>query len=287
MKKKLYQLLLPLLLLASWSARAQRVPLQQESFEVAPGAGGSKVDVANTRIYTTAATGSTDAYFLRTTNATIATDAAGYTPTPVSGGTLDGSGFWVGEDVQGIPSGTPNSPAFTPAVRNTTPRKAGIVTLNSVSISGYASLQVSLGVLVARSVTSRMEQDDTLQVQVRFNGAGLWTTIGQLVGDQGNGAGSSGSWRVDANLNGRSDDDAALPTPSPAAGATMSDFTFDIAGSGSSLQTWVVVAEYGTSEEFAFDNIRVSGIASTNQAPVLANIEGTAIAYSEGGAPPS
>ena len=285
MKKKLYQLLLPLLLLSSWSARAQRVQLQQESFEVAPGAGGSKVDVVNTRIYTTAMTGTTNAYFVRTTNATIATDASGYTPTPVSGGTLDGSGFWVGEDVQGIPSGTPNSPAFTPAIRNTTPRKAGIVTLNSVSISGYASLQVSLGVLVGRSVASRMEQDDTLQVQVRFNGAGLWTTVGQLVGDQGNGAGSSGSWRVDANLNGRSDDDAALPTPSPAAGATMSDFTFDIAGSGSSLQTRVVVAEYGSSEEFAFDNIRVSGIASTNQAPVLANIEGTTIAYSEGGAP--
>ncbi|RZK99029.1 MAG: hypothetical protein EOO62_25385, partial [Hymenobacter sp.] len=276
MKRVLYQLLLPLLLLASWGARAQTT-LQQESFENAPGTAASQVDVsgANTFTLTTAASGSTDQYYLRTSNATVGTDAPGFQATGVNGTTLptnvDGTYYWVGEGVKGSASAAAQAT-----------RIGGRVTLKSVSIAGYANLKVTVALIIARAgrTYDRMETDDTLRVQVRFNNAGNWLTIGQLVGDNSAAGGASGYWRVDAGRDGSSIDDVAANTQT--VGNPFSDFTFDVIGSGSTMQTRIVAAEQGGSEEFAFDNIRVTGVMSTNQAPVLANIESTTIAYAEG-----
>ncbi|MDB5268891.1 MAG: hypothetical protein JWP58_1931 [Hymenobacter sp.] len=288
MKKTFYQLLLPLLLLTSWAARGQtRTELQKESFENALGSAASQVDRTGTNTHVlvpsvatattgtaTATTGSTDQYFLRTSNATVATDAPGFTSSTLPTN-VDGTYYWAGEGVKGAD----NNVVIPPT------RIGGRVTLKSVSIAGYADLKVTVALLIGRSARTydRMEQDDTLQVQVRFNGAGSWTTVGMLVGDRTSGTTNdiyaSGNWRVDAAKNGVSADDVAAGTP--IVGNPFSDFTFDVPGSGSTMQTRIVVAEQGGSEEFAFDNIRVSGLLSTNQAPVLGNIEGTALAYAE------
>ncbi|UOQ96787.1 Ig-like domain-containing protein [Hymenobacter sp. 5317J-9] len=272
-----YLLLLPLLL-AAWGSQAQTVTLQQESFENALGSTSSQVDLPNTTVLTTAATGSPDSYFLRTSNATVGSDAPGFQSTGVNGSTLptnvDGSFYWVGEAVKGIEAYAAAPPNPIP------PRIGGRITLKPVSIAGYATLQVKVNLFLARAgrVSDRIETDDTLRVQVRFNNTGGWTTVGQLVGDNATPLGS-GYWRVDALRDGKSSDDVAAGTQT--VGNPFSEFTFDVSGTGSTLQTRIVVAEQGTSEEFGIDNIRVLGVASSNQAPVL-TIESSNINYSEG-----
>ncbi|QNH63077.1 LamG-like jellyroll fold domain-containing protein [Hymenobacter sediminicola] len=271
-----YLLLLPLLL-SAWRGQAQTyVELQKESFEVLITDASSQVDVANTLQLTTATSGNNDSYYRRTSNATIATDAPGFSGSssaPVvlpSGGALDGSFYWAGEAVKGT-GGTPST-----AVRN-----GGKVTLKPVNIAGYASLQVKLAIMLGRSTRAydRMEQDDTLRVQVRYNGAGAWETVGQLMGDNSASAGA-GNWRIDSNFNNQSADDVALGSQVVTANP-MVDFTFSVNGTGSTMQTRVVVATQGASEEFAFDNIRVMGVLSNNLTPSL-TIDPTALTYTEG-----
>jgi hypothetical protein len=267
MKKTFYQLLLPLLLLTSWGARGQT--LQQESFEIPLGTGASKVDVANSQFYTSAFTGQAGEYFVRTSNANLATDAPGFSPTTgVSGGTLDGSFYVAGEGVRG--------PSTGPTRTN-----PGTITLVSQSTTGYSGLKVVVALASTRADgIGRMEADDALRVQVRFDGAGSWITIGQFFGDNTVG-GNQGLWRQDVGIDGSSVDDAAAG--GPYMGTSLSDFTFNVIGSPvSAIQTRIVVDEYGTSEEFAIDNIRLTGVVGTNQAPVLANIEGSALPYAEG-----
>ena len=277
MKRTLYQLLLSLLLLASWSARAQTT-LQQESFEVTPGTGTSQVNTALTTTYTTATTGATNQYFLRTSNATVYTDVPGFYPASggVSGGTLNGSYYYAGNAVQG-PLG----------VRSRAP---GAITLNSISVSGKASLKVLVGLASQRPNTGcapqpcgRMEADDALQVQVRFNdngsNTGTWNTIAQFFGDNAGGTGN-GSWRQDVDLDGSSADDIAKGSPYMT--YPMTDFTFDVTGGGNTMEVRLLVSEDGTGEEFLIDNIRVTGVTSSNVAPTLANIETANLAYEEG-----
>ncbi|MDQ2770477.1 MAG: Ig-like domain-containing protein, partial [Bacteroidota bacterium] len=271
MRNNLRQLLLPLLpllLLVSWSVRAQTV-LQQESFESTPGAAGSFINLAGTRFYPIATTGSNVEYFVRTQNSTVTTDAPGFFPTTgTNGGTKDGTFYVVGESVKGA---------------TTVSRQPGVITLNSVSIAGYASLKVVVALASTRgTAVGRMEQDDSLRIQVRFNGAGAWTTVGQFLGDNTTSPDPNGQglWRQDVNLNNSSLDDVAAG--SPVMDANLADFTFPVSGSGSTMQTRILVGQYGGSEEFAIDNIRVTGVVSSNQAPVLANIESTALPYAEG-----
>ncbi|TLM93928.1 Ig-like domain-containing protein [Hymenobacter jeollabukensis] len=62
----------------------------------------------------------------------------------------------------------------------------------------------------------------------------------------------------------------------------LTDYTFDIPGTGGNLEVRVELDFEGFSEEFAFDNIRVYGEGAASSPPALANIGGTALAYTEG-----
>jgi hypothetical protein len=265
-------LLLPLLL-ATWTAGAQ-TQLQQESFET-NGEGTRYVSNYTVLPFTVPAAAPTrNQYWFRASEASMcdgtATPCTGnladHRGTHTVGGTLNGSFYWAGEGVRG---GTP----VTPGVYDRSP---GTVTLNSITTTGYRNLQVVVGLQDGRytAASQNWETDDTLKVQVRFNGTGPWVTVGQFTSDatvlvQTGPDVYSGQLRQDVNLDGKA------TTTDPLVTASMQDFTFNLPGTATTLQTRFVASQGGLSEEFSFDNIRVLGTATANAAPVLANIEST------------
>ncbi|WP_022824620.1 LamG-like jellyroll fold domain-containing protein [Hymenobacter norwichensis] len=260
MKFKL--LLVWLLLLSTVEAKTQNL-LRQESFET---------DGENSRYtsttYTTGLTGSTNQYFLRASNNTLSTPnpVVGFYPANgITGGALDGQFYWAGEGVRG------------PANNNL--RSAGTVTLSPISVAGNSNLQVHVALYVGQrsNPSINWENDDKIEIQVQLDGGG-WNTVGRFVGDNAN-PGTGGAMRQDLNLNGVSSDELGNNSVLT---QTMTNFTFLVSGTGSSLAVRVVADQNGLSEEFAFDNIRVFGNPSGSAAPVLSNIEGTALNYAEG-----
>ncbi len=268
-----WSLLFLLLLLASWGARAQ-VQLQKESFET-DGEGTRYISNYTILPNTVPAGAPTrNQYFFRASEASMCNgtttpctgNLADHRGTHTAGGTLDGTYYWAGEGVRGA---TPVAPAAPD-------RQPGTVTLNSINTTGYRNLQVKVGLQDGRySATSQnWEPNDTLKVQVRFNGTGPWVTVGQFTSDasvliQTGPDVYAGQLRQDVNLNG------TATTADPLVTATMQDFTFDLPSTATTLQTRFVVSQAGLSEEFSFDNIRVLGTPTANAAPVLANIEST------------
>jgi hypothetical protein len=196
-----------------------------------------------------------------------------------------GTHFWASENVRRDPSNA-NPIRANPAAN---------VTLNALNVAGKSNLSVTVALADAAgpatgstaanpegtggNVVPRWEQDDFVRVQYNLDNTG-WVTIGQFVGDDPSAGPMAGRLRRDANLDGVSTY-SAEPN-SPILTQTLTDYSFAIPGSGSSLQVRVQIDQDGASEEFGFDNIRVYGSAAASAAPVLAGIEGTALAFAEG-----
>lgn len=156
-----------------------------------------------------------------------------YHGTTITAGTRDGSFYWAGEDIESE-LGTGNY---------------GVVTLGAVNISGYTDLSVSVALGISRFGQDRWESNDYIIVESNIDNAG-WNIIG-LFG--GNNLTLGGALREDTDL--------SIGTFGPfgtEVTGTFSDFSFTIAGTGSSLQVRVRVKCNGT-EEPGFDNIRIVG----------------------------
>ena len=193
---------------------------------------------------------------------------------PVSGGALDGDYFWAGEATLGVLN-YPRPPAY--------------VMLNALNVSGKSNLLVKVALLDPRYTGdqqgSQFTVNDTVQVQVRLDNTGPWVTIGRFLCDQAyltleaGGGSSQGNMRLDANLNNVID---AGEKNGPLLTKTMTDFSFEVGLSGSTMQTRVVVSTYSITKEIGFDNIRVLGTTTSGKPPVLASIEPNALPYQEG-----
>ncbi len=171
---------------------------------------------------------------------------------------VQGSYFWVSEDIDGAVGNSGGSTAT--------------LDLNPLNVAGYSGITISLYLAVGRSgVQTQWETDDFIKIQVNLDGGGF-TTIGQFVGD----AAFGGYLRQDADLNGVSDGGGSFLTND------FAKYTFNVPTTGSTLTVRILLEGHDGSEEFAFDHIEVSGILSANSAPVLANIEGTIISFTEG-----
>ncbi|MEM6801940.1 MAG: hypothetical protein AAF696_11090, partial [Bacteroidota bacterium] len=178
---------------------------------------------------------------------------------------LSGTGFIYSEDVDGAPADNPNDPL-------------GILTLNSVNVSGFSSLAVKIKLGEGRN-DGRAEADDKIEVQAQLDG-GTFVTIGRFQGNPnfpGLFSPTSFFFTQDVNLNG-----VAEASESTALSSNMTDYTFPISGTGNNLVVRVVITTDGGTEELAFDHIRVEGTAASNDPPVIANIEAAAITYTEG-----
>ncbi|AEV33754.1 HYR domain-containing protein [Owenweeksia hongkongensis DSM 17368] len=175
---------------------------------------------------------------------------------PITG--VDGTWYFAGEDVDnGTAGGGPGS-----------------VTFVNHSISGLSNLQLSFKFGTPRA---GYEIDDVILVQYSIDG-GSFTNAIVLQGNPINGT-NSGPLKVDTDRN---------PTAAPPTGAdvpssgTMSLYSYSIPGTGSNIVVKVVVDVDGGTEEIAFDLVKLEGTLAVNFPPVLANIEGASLNYTEG-----
>ena len=177
-----------------------------------------------------------------------------------SGGALDGSFYWVAEDLFSLVGGN------------------GFITLlNTANISGYSALNVQIAIAANRQgeSTKRWERDDFLKVEYNIDNTG-WNLAGFVAGNNPTSTVSTGDLAVDTDNN-----TGTFGPYGTVVTTSFQDFTFPITGTGSSMQVRVLVKSNGT-EELGFDNIRVQGTLSSNTPSVLANIEGSALSYNEG-----
>ncbi|MCB2376442.1 Ig-like domain-containing protein [Hymenobacter sp. BT635] len=258
------RILLLLLLLNALSAWAQ-VP-RTESFETEGN------NVAGRYTSNTFTQGNNNFSFRSTY--TQGTTPAGFNTTSSRLSGIDGSYFWASE-----------------GVKNSAPLagKAARVQLTPTTITGFNNLKVTVLLADPQGPGSvgglpRWERDDTIRISARVNGGTnpTWVTIGQFVGDDSDTGNNTGYLRRDVGLDGISTNDPASGTNVGQLTTTLTPFTFDVIGTGTTLDVRIDIAQTGNSEEFAFDKIMITGTASTNVAPVLANIEGTSLTYNEG-----
>ena len=192
------------------------------------------------------------------------------------GGGAHSEWAWATEDV-----GDANNPLMTFAV----------LRLDNINVSTFANLQVTVELASIWATPGGLqpdtyETDDMIEIQYAFDGnsggiagpvatlaAGTYATIGRFVGtgisDQGP--------RADVNLDGVADGGGAELDNN------LTSYTFNVPGTGSTLSIQIRMSETGGSEEFVFDNIRVTGSVPVGDPPALANIEGAAASYTEGG----
>ena len=192
---------------------------------------------------------------------------------------VQGSFAWAGEDVD-----TSDNPLGS--------GQPGIVRIQDLDATGLTNLRVTVSLGVSQlAAGTEWETTDFIRVQAAFDGnsggaaggpnptltQGIYTTVGQFVGD-----GVTGNGPVaDVDLDGLAD------VGGTQLDETMADFTFTISGTnglpstGSTLSVQIVAIVNGGNEEFVFDDIRVEGDVATTDPPVLANIEVADIIYTE------
>ncbi|WP_346861406.1 T9SS type A sorting domain-containing protein [uncultured Draconibacterium sp.] len=198
-------------------------------------------------------------YFVRTNSNPYICSTAGFGNALLS---VQGSYFWVSEDIESVDN--PNATFST-------------LTLNSIDISSYSNVTVSLFMAVGQDATIlRWEPNDKVEIQASIDGGTNYFTIGRFVGDDTFG----GNLRRDTNLDGTAD------TGEPILTTTFTNYTFNAPAGGTSLLVRIYLDGHDGSEEFAFDQIVVQGDAGppANFAPVLAAIESSTIVFSEGDA---
>jgi hypothetical protein len=139
------------------------------------------------------------------------------------------------------------------------------VTFDAVSVIGYSNLQVKL-LVGGRSGTSGIEGEEFLKIQYNMDGGG-WTTRAQFIGD------GRTNYYEDENADGTIDGSSI--------DETLSDYTYTIPTTGSSLQIRVYIL-CGGSEELAFDNLRVLGTAACTE-PTVPTLSASPTSICSGG----
>ncbi|MCB9235628.1 MAG: HYR domain-containing protein [Bacteroidia bacterium] len=236
-----------LFMLTGLNSFGQLTLIHQESFETN---GEGTRYVSNTFLGST-----TSDYWGRTDAAGNGTQGTySFLQPPVS---IDGSSFWAGEDVDD--TGNPLPPT-------------GVITLNPISVTGYSSLEVRG--LFAALQHFKYEATDGIFIEADLDGGGF-TGIG-------------GFWGYDPLSQANKDIRRAgtFPFTTASVGGTIldslfRDFTFPVSSTGNNLTIRITFFNNGGTEELAMDNIRVFGILSANNPPVLAAIEGSVLGYIE------
>ncbi|MFY0591810.1 hypothetical protein [Roseivirga sp.] len=149
-----------------------------------------------------------------------------------------------------------------------------IITFNNVDVSGATGLKAKFLLGVDRE--NRFETDDYLQIYYAFDGditshPGVSTAFTQgsytlLASFRGSGSGTNVS--LDADNNGSGDGTIVLPFGTLSANnITLSDLSFDIAGTGANVSIRIVMKSNGGDETFIVDNMRVAGTVAASSSP--------------------
>ena len=162
----------------------------------------------------------------------------GVTP---SGGTVDGDFVWGARDIdgEGVATGELESD------------EARITWTDTIDITGLGNLQISMA---AAAGGAEVEFDNALEIQVRIDG-GDWRTIGGFRGVFTN------SWARYF----QGDETTLPPLDNPQLSTTFDDFSWDLSGFGNTMEIRIKINANGSTEEYAFDNIRVTGDDAATQ----------------------
>jgi hypothetical protein len=167
-------------------------------------------------------------YFTRTDDNTVNPISAGF----YSG--IDGDFFWAAEDINSFP----DIPGVIPRY----------LTLLPIPITGKSDLRFDG--LFAASTSNQFDASDYVQVEYRIDGS-AWKVGLAFRNTTG---GSNARLAEDTDFNGLGDGTLL--------DRTLTNYGFDIVGTGNFLEVRVAVALNSGSEEAAFDNLRVSGASS-------------------------
>jgi hypothetical protein len=234
--KTLQTYLLPFFLILLVQTGRAQVVLFTEGFETD---GEGTRYTSNTFSFCSGVPGNNPDYFLRiNTNPVLPAGCSSGFANALTN--LQGSFFWASEDIR---SSSPVPNANPP----------GQITTQSINISGYGSLGVSLFLATSSNNNVRWEIADSINIQASING-GAYFTVGRFMGDNVVG----GRLRIDANL------DGAITAADPATTCDQLNFTqynFSIPGSGTSLRIRLDFDQIGGTEELGIDQLRVTGIS--------------------------
>ncbi|RKX35897.1 MAG: hypothetical protein DRP71_01765 [Verrucomicrobia bacterium] len=154
--------------------------------------------------------------------------------TETSGGTIDGEWFWTGQDID----------AGGVAVDDMA-KDEGRITFNSFSIAGLGQLTISMA---AAQGVDQTEFDNGLFIEVKFDDGG-WETIGGFRGTFTN----SPARYFQGNENTLPDHNVE-----PRLTQTFKTLSWDVPGSGETMQIRIKMNLNGGSEELAFDDLQVT-----------------------------
>lgn len=154
---------------------------------------------------------------------------------------LQGSFFWASEDIRSS-SPVPNS------------RPPGSLTTQSFSVNGFSNLTLTLFAACSGNNGLRWESSDSINIKASFNG-GPYRVVGRFMGKGDNITGAH--LGIDANLNGVYN--VGVDPATDVSTTTFTQYAFNIPGTGSTLSLQLDYDQVGGSEEFAIDQIRVTG----------------------------
>jgi hypothetical protein len=240
MKHLLILITCVVLVFSNIKATKAQTTLQTVDFETAGG-------------YTTSVTEyltSNAAYYTRLNYATNSSSIS--TPAPYTN--YQGSWIFVMEDTGG-------------------PTETQTMTLSSVNISGYTSLQVKVLVAGQNNTAGTLEINKHMSFYANIDGGGD-VLIGSFRGN-----GSSSYLYKDDNLSGSIEGGETTVLT-----AAFTEYTFNISGTGSNIVISTKCLLSTVNEEGAYDNIRVLGtLAPTNNAPTDISLSATSVSENVAG----
>ncbi len=239
---KLKNRYLALLMAAGYVGSAQAVDLMAESFET---------DGQNTRyVASQPFNDGTSDHWNRTDGSDISNVSAAYS-------NIEGTFFWAAEDVNdnGGNGQNPQTMEFT-----------------DINISGFNNLVFSglFGAGNANGVgASNYDAADFVRVEYRIDGSGADPyTAGVCFGYLNSGDTFNEPFGLDADCDGEADN--GIPGPFTQLVPVMANYGFNIAATGNTLDILISVSVDSGSEEFAFDNLKVTGdISGVDDAPAV------------------
>ena len=191
---------------------------------------------------------SSDDFWTATTGAVPAIATAEETPGAPSYTGQDGIRYWAGEDLDHSDDGTDT------------------VVLGPIPITGFTGLSFS-GLFAADGVSGglpRYDSGEGLEVAWDIDGGGFTTALAF----KADGGGVEHNIRKDADLNGTGDGGE------PILGSTFVSDGFPIPGTGAALTIRITGISTGSSEEFAFDNLKVTGTYTGSAGSEIAVYDG-------------
>jgi len=161
---------------------------------------------------------------------------------------FDGNFFIAGEDIDGVLAGS-----------------VGQVEITGISIAGFSSLQFQAAFASGTNIDID-DNNDAIWVEVNVDGAG-WLEIGRFEADPSTTSATGFNGEFSEDTDGDFEGDGV------SLNGNFTDFTWNIAGTGNSMDVRISMDLQAGDEEAAFDNVRILGVSTCTDTVDFANIQ--------------